>query len=112
MSTLSVNGMVTNGNQNCPASVGALNQNRDNKLDTNNNSYNGKYASSMSRLSKVPSTTMINGDTGTLRRSQINRQGSIVHNQFRGIKKQQLDTQTDQLIHSMTVRLIRKLKYF
>lgn len=38
------------------------------------------------------------------RRQTLNRDGSISRNQFRGIKKQMLDSQTDMILHSMTVR--------
>lgn len=37
------------------------------------------------------------------KRKTLNRNGSIARNQFRGIKKQMLETQTSMLIHSMTV---------
>lgn len=37
------------------------------------------------------------------KRRTLNRNGSIVHNQFRGIKKQMLESQTNLIIHSMTV---------
>lgn len=40
------------------------------------------------------------------RRSSLNRNGSIKHNQFRGIKKDLLERQTNMIIHSMTVRII------
>lgn len=41
----------------------------------------------------------------TNRRSSLNRNGSIKHNQFRGIKKDLLEKQTNMIIHSMTVRI-------
>lgn len=40
------------------------------------------------------------------RRSSLNRNGSIKHNQFRGIKKDLLERQTNMIIHSMTVRIL------
>lgn len=39
------------------------------------------------------------------KRRTLNRNGSIVRNQFRGIKKQMLESQTNLLLHSMTVSL-------
>lgn len=46
-----------------------------------------------------------NGDVPSPRhqRQTINRKGSIVKNQFRGIKKDYLESQTNLIIHSMTV---------
>lgn len=38
------------------------------------------------------------------RRKTINRDGSIARNQFRGIQKQMLESQTEMLLHTMTVR--------
>lgn len=43
------------------------------------------------------------------RRSSLNRNGSIKHNQFRGIRKDLLEKQTNLIIHSMTVRFIKFL---
>lgn len=40
-----------------------------------------------------------------MRRKALNRNGSIVKNQFRGVRKEYLDTQTKLIIHSMTVSL-------
>lgn len=41
-----------------------------------------------------------------MKRKPLNRNGSIVRNQFRGIRKDYLDTQTKLIIHSMTVSFI------
>lgn len=43
-----------------------------------------------------------NGDVPS-KRQTINRNGSIVKNQFRGIKKDYLESQTNLIVHSMTV---------
>lgn len=40
------------------------------------------------------------------RRKTLNRNGSISHNQFRGIKKQMLESQTEMILHTMTVSLV------
>lgn len=44
-------------------------------------------------------------DILTAKRKTLNRNGSIVRNHFRGIKKQMLESQTNLLLHSMTVSL-------
>lgn len=92
-----------------------------------NNVVNHKYASlnrypaSQSQAS-TPLPTIIsngasNGGAGSVtasnskvdilaaKRRTLNRNGSIVRNQFRGIKKQMLESQTNLLLHSMTVSL-------
>lgn len=38
------------------------------------------------------------------RRKTLNRDGSIARNQFRGIQKQMLESQTEMILHTMTVR--------
>lgn len=105
------------------------------KKSATNNSINGKSYIGSSSLQPIPqgivadsskasSTASIksNGDAshcnGSVvellpqppRRQAINRKGSIVKNQFRGIKKDYLESQTNLIIHSMTVSLIEKKK--
>lgn len=38
------------------------------------------------------------------RRKTLNRDGSIARNHFRGIQKQMLESQTEMILHTMTVR--------
>lgn len=70
-----------------------------------NNVVNNKYAS----LNRYPnggikgSAISVDQNYPIPKRRTLNRNGSIVRNQFRGIKKQILESQTNLLIHSMTV---------
>lgn len=94
-----------------------------------NNVINQKYASlnrypaSRSQASTPMPTIISNGSSNvgagsgtasnsnnkvdilSAKRRTLNRNGSIVRNQFRGIKKQMLESQTNLLLHSMTVSL-------
>lgn len=63
---------------------------------------NSKFASLNNRQRPVSA----NYDDQFSKRMPLNRHGSIARNQFRGIRKEYLDTQTNLIIHSMTVSFI------
>lgn len=63
---------------------------------------NSKFASLNNRQRPVSA----NYSDQFMKRKPLNRNGSIVKNQFRGIRKDYLDTQTKLIIHSMTVSFI------
>lgn len=56
-------------------------------------------------LNQVNGNCFDQNNTATMRRNPINRQGSIMKHNFRGVKKQYLESQTNLIIHSMTVRI-------
>lgn len=62
---------------------------------------NGSAGGARARLAAPPSKQ----ELLMARRKTLNRNGSIARNQFRGIKKQMLETQTEMLLHTMTVSL-------
>lgn len=72
-----------------------------------NNVVNSKFAS----LNNRPRPVSENFSDQFMKRKPLNRNGSIVKNQFRGIRKDYLDTQTKLIIHSMTVSFIYFFTY-
>lgn len=46
------------------------------------------------------------------RKKILNRRGSLHHNQFKGVKKELIEKQASQIIHTMTVgRTMRKTNF-
>lgn len=78
-----------------------------------NNVINSKFSSLDRFRNRKQKPLNINGLSSTIpntselehlkKHPPINRNGSIYKNQFRGIKKEYLETQTNLIIHSMTV---------
>lgn len=77
---------------------------------SSNQTINNKFASLNRRSSHGPSKhermqrqQRLNEQEIQERRNAITRRGSIAHNQFRGIKREHLERQTTQIVHSLTV---------
>lgn len=76
----------------------------------NNNRKSASFAESyfstkydMAKRDGFQPLTRCESDLSKLAKTPINRNGTIAHHQFRGIKRAQLDTQTRIFLHSMTV---------
>lgn len=64
---------------------------------------NGRGSQSPSKHEQLQRQQRLNEKEFNERRKAITRRGSIAHYQFRGIKREHLERQTTQIVHSLTV---------
>lgn len=90
---------------------GSLNRYASTSMAAGGGKSNGSIRPALSTISFAEEDGAGAGGSGFVpvaaKRKTLNRNGSIARNQFRGIKKQMLETQTSMLIHSMTVSVWR-----